>query len=139
MQGQCGISIEEQPYLAQPAKISGFISNSEVIDSIRCGSYFSLIILNPKKWEDNLIWACGHNYNKELGNYNFDFTDKFVEFGYCYIKENEDLKIDEILTGNGIVAIVLSSRHISQISNTELQPKENSSLKRSSLDLKNIK
>lgn len=75
----------------------------------------------------------------ELGNYNVDFVDKFVEYGHYFKKDKEILKIEDILTGNGIVAIILSSKYFRRNSNADAQqPKEimNSSLKQEDIELK---
>jgi hypothetical protein len=50
------------------------------------------------------IWVCGHNYNKEIGDFNSEIIEKFVTLGYNY-KEDTDSNVLSIKCGNGLLAI----------------------------------
>lgn len=85
-------------------------------------------MINSNKWKDQEIWCCGHNFNKELGNYEIGFVDKFVPFGHYYQKDFEELRLSQVYTGNGIIAIAISNSHMNGRKQMNQQNEESESM-----------
>lgn len=64
------------------------------------------MLLFSQGWRQIEIEAFGHNYNREIGNYDNDFINNPVRFGYNL--DEGKLKLVDVMTGNGITVIKYS-------------------------------
>lgn len=83
------------------------MKKEEIIYSVKCGAYFTVFLLYSEGWRSIEITAFGHNFNREIGNYDVDFIDKPVRFGYTINEPN--LRPVDVLCGNGITVIHMSN------------------------------
>jgi len=91
--GQLGYKTKEDISL-EPKKVDLYDYKPE---QIFCGSFHSLCSVKEGK-----VFAWGHNYNREIGNYKEEYITKPTEFGW---KLRDDHKIKKILCGNGFTII----------------------------------
>lgn len=78
----------------------------ESIYAVKCGAYFTLVLLYSLGWKQIEIMSFGHNFNREIGGYDTDAIDKPVCFGYPLLEPN--MRPIDVLVGNGITVIHLS-------------------------------
>jgi alpha-tubulin suppressor-like RCC1 family protein len=82
--GQLGYKTDEEISL-EPKRVDLYDYKPE---QIFCGPYHSLCLVSEGK-----IFAWGHNYNKEIGNFSDDFVTKPTEYGW---KIKDDSKIKKV-------------------------------------------
>lgn len=66
-----------------------------------------MLLIYSSGWKQYEITVFGHNFNREIGNYDKDIISNPVRFGYNL--DEPKLRISDVLLGNGITVIKFSN------------------------------